>query len=484
MQASLTQIRGALLTGAVRLMRGGKAALYLVISLNLIALPLSAPQTAYAQEGAQSVIRDTEIEAFLKDKTRPVLDAAGLDSSRVHYLLIASNDLNAFATFGLRIGLNTGLITEADTPNQLFGVIAHEAGHLSGGHMMRTDEIERAARAPMAISLGLGIIAALAGAPDAGANLMLSSGQFGTMGALRYIQTEESAADASAVRSLEKAGMSSKGLVDFFYKFRNVETFSNADRYVFFRTHPLSRERIQDLQGVAAHQPHYNTPDTPETIAQFNIVKAKLSGFLDSPLKTFQIYPESDTSYPARYARVIATYKMGSWDKALTLLDGLLTEQSDNPYLWELKGQIYFETGRAALAKPAHEKSVSLMPNAPLLQLNLGQTLIALGDDDDLKEAITHLKESLKYEDDNSFTWQQLAQAYDGLNQPGLARLSTAEAQFNQGDFEAARISAVRSQQYFEPGTPEYRRVRDIVLTTSSELGVDPVDQVTQRRHN
>ena len=431
---------------------------------------------------AQSVIRDTEIESFLKSQTRPVLSAAGLDADRVHYLLIASDDLNAFATFGLRIGLNTGLIMEADTPNQLFGVIAHETGHLSGGHMMRTDEIERAARMPMAISLGLGVIAALAGAPDAGANLMVSSGTFGTLGALRYIQTEESAADAAGVKALEKAGMSSRGLVDFFYKFRNVETFSNADRYEFFRTHPLSRERIQALRGVAERQPHYGVVDSPETMAQFDIVKAKLAGFLDSPLKTFQKYPESDTSYPARYARVIATYKMGNWDQAIVLLDKILEEQPNNPYLWELKGQIYFETGRAALAKPAHEKSVSLMPQAPLLQLNLGQTLIAVGGKDSLNEAVEHLQQSIKYEDDDSFAWEQLAQAYDGLNQPGLARLSTAEAQFYQGDYMAARTSAVWSQKYLDATSPEYRRARDIVMTASSEMGVDPVEKETTRR--
>lgn len=463
----ITQIRRTLV-------RSLKSPLCLLLSVGLIALPGAA--------NAQSVIRDTEIEAFLKSQTRPVLNAAGLDADRVHYLLIASDDLNAFATFGLRIGLNTGLIMEADTPNQLFGVIAHETGHLSGGHMMRTDEIERAARMPMAISLGLGVIAALAGAPDAGANLMVSSGTFGTLGALRYIQTEESAADAAGVKALEKAGMSSRGLVDFFYKFRNVETFSNADRYEFFRTHPLSRERIQALRGVAERQPHYGVVDSPETLAQFDIVKAKLSGFLDDPLRTFQKYPESDTSYPARYARVIATYKMGNWDQAIVLLDKILAEQPDNPYLWELKGQIYFETGRAALAKPAHEKSVALMPQAPLLQLNLGQTLIAVGDKDSLNEAVAHLQQSIKYEDDDSFAWEQLAQAYDGLNQPGLARLSTAEAQFYQGNYMGARTSAVWSQKYLDAASPEYRRARDIVMTASSEMGIDPVEKETTRR--
>ena len=280
---------------------------------------------------SQSVIRDTEIETFLKTQTRPILAAAGLNPDDVHYLLIASSDLNAFSTFRLVIGLNTGLIMEADNPNQLFGVIAHETGHLSGGHMMRTDEIERAGRAPMAISLGLGIVAALAGAPDAGLGIAASSPTFGALNQLHYMQTEESAADVAGVKAMEKAGMSGKGLVDFFYKFRNVETFSHAERYEFFRTHPLSRERIQALTDFAKKQPHWNTPDDPAVVAQFAIVKAKLAGFLDDPLKTFQLYPESDHSFAARYARVIATYKQGNWDKALSDLDGLIQENPNKP---------------------------------------------------------------------------------------------------------------------------------------------------------
>ena len=445
----------------------------------------SLATAAHAQDDpSQNVIRDTEVEKYLADETRPVLGAAGLDPDKVHYLLIASDDLNAFSTFHLIIGLNTGLIMEADTPNQLFGVIAHETGHLSGGHMMRTDEVERAARVPMVVALGLGIVAMAARAPDAGAVLMGSSTTFGTLNALHYMQTEESAADVAGAKAMEKAGMSGKGLVDFFYKFRNVETFSHAERYEFFRTHPLSRDRISALNDFVRKQPHYKTTDSPESVAKFAIIKAKLAGFMNDPIKTFNMYPASDTSYPARYARVIATYKQGNWDKALSQLDDLLKEQPDNPYLWELKGQIYFETARPGLAKPAHEKSVALMPTAALLQLNLGQTLIAIGDKESLNEAVQHLQESVKYEEDDSFAWSQLAQAYDALKQPGLARLATAEAQYYAGDYMSARSSAVWSQKYLDAGSPEYRRARDIVMATSSELGIAPVEGETRRRRN
>lgn len=431
---------------------------------------------------AQAVIRDTEIELFLEKESRVILEASGLDPNQVHFILIADDSINAFATQRQIIGLHTGMILEADTANELFGVIAHEAGHQSAGHTVRSEEIYQAAKAPMAISLGLGIIAILAGAGDAGAGLMASSQTFGTLGALKYMQTQESAADLAGVKALERAGMSGKGMVSFFDKLRNSETFTNAERYQYFRTHPLSRDRVGSLRRIVAAQPHYNAEDPPELVFQFEVVKAKLSGFLESPMKVFQRYPETDMTYPARYARVIAWYKQTEIDNAMRDLDLLLVEQPDNPYLWELKGQIYFETGQAALAIPAHMRSVELMPEAPLLQLNLGQAMLAMGDKPNFELAVKHIRLSLSYESDNSFAWGLLAQAYDGLGLAGEARLASAEAEFHRGNLPQARTFAVWSQKNLTPNSPEYRRARDIVMITSSLMGIDPVEQETKKR--
>lgn len=450
-----------------------------LIAASMMALAV----TGLAPEAnAQSVIRDTEIERFLQKETRGILTASGLDPDHVHFLLIADQSINAFATSRQMIGLNTGMIGEADTPNELFGVIAHEAGHQSAGHTVRSDEIYQAAKAPMAISLGLGIIAVLAGAGDAGVGLMGSSSTFGTLGALRYMQTQEAAADIAGVKALERAGMSGRGMVEFFDKLRNYETFTNAERYQYFRTHPLSRDRVATLRKLVEAQPHKDATDSPELVAEFSIVKAKLSGFLDDPMKVFQRYPENDTSYPARYAHVIAWYKQTEVKKAMSELDKLLVEQPENPYLWELKGQIYFETGQTKLAIPAHQKSVELMPDAPLLMVNLGQALVAAGDKDSLTQGVDYLNRSLKYEPDNSFTWNLLAQAYDGLNMPGQARLASAEAEYYNGNIPQARTFAVWSQKNLSKDSVEYRRARDIVLITSSLMGIDPVDSETKTR--
>ena len=227
-------------------------------------------------------------------------------------------------------------------------------------------------------------------------------------------------------------------------------------------------------------QPHFSVTASPDSVRDFSIIKAKLAGFLDSYQGVLNKYPLTDLSFPARYARVIANYKATNIVQALDQLEALIIEHPDNPYLWELKGQIYFETGRAKLAKSAHEKSVSLMPDAPLLHLNLAQTLMATGDLADLKGAETELKKSIELEDDSSFAWSLLAQDYDSLKEPGKARLASAEAAYFEGDFDRARTFAVWSQKNLDPSTPEYRRARDIVLATSSQMGIDPVDGETR----
>lgn len=423
---------------------------------------------------AQGVIRDTEIETIIKAQSRPVLTSAGLDADKVEFVLIADKSLNAFATSGQLIGLHTGLIMEAETPNQLLGVIAHEAGHLSGGHTVRGSEMNRAGMGPYVVTMGLGILAALTGNGDAAIGLIGSSGYFGTLGALTYSRVQESAADQAGALALDRAGMSAQGLVDFFDKFRYMETMSDARRDQFFRSHPLSRDRIQILRRKVQDLPNYGVKDTPEHVAELDIVKAKLVAFLNPPLVTFQKYPESDTRFPARYARAIAYYQDTRPQKALTALEDLITEQPGNAYLWELKGQILFESSRTLEAEAPQRKAVEIMPDAPLLRVNLGQTLIArvsqertlkgTARDAVLNEAIEHLQFAVHKERDNIFGWQLLAQAYDASDRPGEARLAAAEAQFARGDKRQARIFAVRAQEHLKPNTPDYRRAADIIM--------------------
>ena len=417
---------------------------------------------------AQSLrlIRDTEIEEAIKAESAPVLRASGLNPDAVRFYLVADKELNAFVAGGQNIFLHTGLIEETETPNQLLGVIAHEAGHISGGHSVRSGDMQRAGMAPFLLTMGMGLAAALAGQGQLGAALMTSSTYFGQLSMLSYSRVQEAAADQAAVSSLEQAGMSSRGLVEFFDNFRYQEIFSEQKKYQFFRSHPLSSERIEALRRRAEDQSHYVDVDTAEAIEQHNIVKAKLQAFLSPPQQTFIRYQDRDTRFVARYARAIAYYQSGETEKALTAINKLIEERPDNPYLWELKGQVLFENARAAEAVVAHARSVELKPDAPLLRVNYAQSLVALNDKSRLEEAIIQLNRALSVENDNSFAWRLMSQAYDTLDKPGPARLAAAEAKFADGQLAEARAFAMRAREYLTENTPDWRRATDIVLVS------------------
>lgn len=430
----------------------------------LTASLVARPGLAVAQDDGETLIRDTEIEEILHRDADPILRAAGIEPKTVQIAIVGSKELNAFAAPRL-MGINTGLILQTKTPNELQGVIAHEVGHLAAGHSARSGEMSRAGMRPFLLTMGLGVLAAMAGSGDAAAGLIGSAGYFGTLGAMGFSREQESRADQAGATLLEKSSLSGKGLADFFDNFRYQEVFEEARRYSYFRSHPLSSDRIEALRSRVEALPHYSATDSAQALADHEIMKAKLDGFLN-PQSAVVKYSETDKGYPARYARAIAYYQMKEPDKALKQIDALLQEQPDNPYLWELKGQVLFEFGRTQEAEAPQRRSVELKPDAPLLRVNLGQTLIALDDNAKVDEGIAELKKALAAEDDNAVAWRLLAQAYDKRGQEGLARLATAEYQFYIGDMTQARVFAMRAREKLAKNTPDWRRATDIVLVS------------------
>lgn len=420
-----------------------------------------------APASAQSVIRDTEIEGIVRGWADPVFSAMGLNPGDVEVLLINDPELNAFATPGRMMGVNTGLILRTRNPNELLGVMAHEAGHIKNRHTLR-EGAQGAAKQPMIMSMALGALAIAAGAPDAGVVLLGSSGYFGTLGALHYMQSQEGEADLTGARAMERAGLSGKGLVDFFENFRAQEVFSDARRYPYFRSHPLSSQRIESVRRFVEEQPHYAERDDAERMAQHALVLAKIHAFMDPPATTLRAYPSSDASLPGRYARAIAWYRNGETDRALTAVEALIAEQPDNPYFQELKGQIYFEEGRPQEAVAAHREAVRLKPDAALLRVNLGHALLETRDPADIDPAIDELKRATAYEKDNTMAWRLLAQAYASKGMDGEARLASAEYYFAAGQEDQATQFALRARSMLDPGSNEWRRAVDIVLASGA----------------
>ena len=442
----------------------------------------SAAVLAMAAAGpasAQSTIRDTEVEGIIREWSDPVFVAMGLEPSEVEVLLINDPELNAFATRGRIMGINTGTILRARSPGQLLGVIAHEGGHIKNRHTLR-DGAQSAGMQPFLMSMALGALAIAAGEPGAGAALLGSGQYFGTLNALRYMQSQEGEADLTAARALEASGQSGRGLVEFFENMRAQEVFADARRYPYFRSHPLSGQRIEALRRPVEAAPHYNTPERPERQAELTLIQAKIHAFMDPPTTTLRTYLETDTSFPARYARAIAWYRDGQTQRALDATDALIAEDVDNPYLWELKGQILFEEGRAREAIDAHREAVRLNPDAPLLRINLAHALIETNDSANLDEAVDQLKRATAREEDNTLAWRLLGQAYASQGKEGEARLASAEYYFAAGGEEQATQFALRARDMLPRGSVEWRRAMDIVLASGATM--DDINDLDRRQ--
>ena len=437
------------------------------ILFSLIAL------AAFASGGgasAQVLLRDAEIEQWIVDYSFPIFRAANIPAEGVNILLIGDPTPNAFAG-GLNMGIHTGLITTADTPNQVEGVIAHEAAHIAGGHIARSDEALAAASRPMLLSLVLAAGAAAAGAPEAGIGLLGLGQTIGYANILTYSRGQESAADQAAITYLDAVGHSSKGLIDFFSKLRNYQVLTSRKINPYLQSHPLAGERMSILAERAETSPHYLVQDSPEEVARFRMIQAKINGFLQDTRVTLRQYPLSDQSEPARYARAVAYYRGADLEKATLEIDRLIAADPDNPYFHELKGQMLFEFGHVAESIAPHARSVELAPDKALLRINHGRALLATETPEQVQEAVRVLKSALNIERDNSFAWFELARAYGLLGQEGHAHLATAESRYHSGAKGEAAMFARRARASLERGTPEWRQATDLVLLTAGEGG-------------
>ncbi len=454
-----------------RLRSGVHASVSLLTAATLLAAPVAQAQSNMDSSSSdQQPILDTEINAILHQEFDPVFKAAGLDPKQVTIVII-THQFNAAAASNHLLFIGTDLIENTKNPNELIGVIAHETGHAAGYHSARVGEMQKAGMAPFLLTLLLGALAAAAGSGDAAGALLGSSQYFGALGAAGYSREQEARADQAGITYLEKSGQSAKGLVDFFDEFRYQEIFEETRRYKWFDDHPLSEDRIELLRKRAMEQPHWAAVDSPEMVSEHEIMKAKLVGFTEPPQTAFFKYPDSDHSFVARYARAIAYYRETETEQALTSIDSLLTDYPNNPYLWELKGQVLFEAGRAKEAEVAHQRSVDLKPDAPLLRINLAQAMVAQDDKAKMDPAIAQLHKAIILDRDDldggdSFAYRLLAQAYDAKGDDGQARLATAEERFAVGDFVQARIFALRAREHLHQNTPEWRRATDIVLVS------------------
>lgn len=422
---------------------------------------------------AQEILRDAETEALLSEASAPLIRAAGLDPRNVQVMLIHDDSINAFVAGGQIVWIHTGLIAEADNINQVQGVIAHELGHIEGGHVVRSSEGIKAATGISILSLVLGAAALAAGGGEAGMGI-LAAGQQAAMGKyLAFSRNQESSADLAGARYLHTAGISGEGSLQFFKKLQNMEyryriREDTDDGYA--TTHPLSGDRIATLTDLYQKDPAWKKPPDPALEARFERVKAKLIGFVSDPAVTLRKYPNTDRTVPGFYARAYAWHKGAYPDQALGATDSLLKAVPGDPYFEELQGQILLESGRPADAVVPLRKAVAGTNGNPLISGMLGHALVATDDPKYLDEAERVLRTSLDRDRENPFAWYVLGNVYARKGDNSLAALASAEQASLSGDEARAMRQAQMAMASLKPGTRDYLRAQDIAMASRAAM--------------
>ncbi|MBN2753077.1 MAG: M48 family metalloprotease [Rhodospirillaceae bacterium] len=427
-------------------------------------------QDAHAANGI-ALIRDSEIENTIHDFATPLLRAADLDPKALKIHLVKDATLNAFVTHGMNLFLHTGLLMRAEDPTEVIGVMAHEFGHIVGGHIILREQQMEATQKNLWLSYLLGAAAALAtGRGDAfgGVAYGVQSGMLENL--MVFSRGEENQADQAAVEFMDKIGVSCAGLLKFMHILESQELLITARQDPYLRTHPLTRDRIAFIENhvKTAGIPADTLPEKWKTA--YARVRAKLFGFLESPARTLQRYPESDSSIPARYARAIALYRQADTDTAVKMIDDLLKTLPHDPYILELKGQVLFESGNIEDSIPPYRESVRISPHDAPLQLGLARALIAHGSETDLNEAEKALEQALRDEPDVPSYWKQLAIARGRGGHESSASYAMAEYALRVGKNAEAKFHAGKALKGLPAGTPARLRAEDIQAEASRLL--------------
>lgn len=415
-----------------------------------------------------SLIRDAEIENTIRTYATPLFQAAGLNPRAITLYLVNDKSLNAFVAGGRNMFIHTGLLMAADGPEEVIGVLAHETGHISGGHLAaRTEAIKDAQRGSLITTL-LGIGAAIAtGSAGVGAAVLSGGNDVALKGLLSYTRSQEAAADQAALNFLNATEQSPAGLLTFMEKLEGQEILFTDNQDPYLQTHPLSQDRVIFFRNQTEKSPYKDTPPDPKLVEMHDRMVAKLVGFLEPLPRVLQKYPEEDTSLPARYARSIAYYRKGQLDQALPIIDSLIEEEPEDPYFRELKGQVLFENGRIAEAVEEYELAKERLPRSGLIRQSLAQAQLETNDPALIEPALENLDLILQQEPNNSFAWRLAAIGYGRQGDKPNTTLALAEAALARGEYGEAVGFGKRAESLMSEGSAGWLRAQDIVNEAS-----------------
>jgi predicted Zn-dependent protease len=431
----------------------------------LTAFAMAAPAFAQSRSGGINLIRDAEIEHTIRAYTAPIFQAAALSTAKIEVHLVNDNRLNAFVAGGRHMFIHTGLLMRAEHAGQVIGVIAHETGHIVGGHLVRLHrELQDAqikAILAMILSMGAAVVARDGRVVTAGTAMgqTIAERQL-----FQFARHQESAADAFALSALDRAGISSRGLYEFLQILGEQEMLYSAGRDLYVRTHPFTAARADEVRRHLTRSPNADRP-LPKQLEIAHIrMRAKLWGFLRPLDQVIERYRGKENTLEARYALAVVYHRDAQLQKALQFIDSLVKEQPNDAYFHELRGQILFESGRDYIreAVAAYDRAVRLAPGEALIRVGLAQAQLATNDPRLEKAALDNLRAAMRSDDTYPLAWHLLSVAYGKAGDEGNAALANAEYAYLTSDLPLLRAAIPRAERGLKPGSPAWLRLQDL----------------------
>ena len=423
---------------------------------------------AYARQF--KILRDAETESTIKVIAEPIFKAAGLHAENIHIHIVQDRSINAFVAGGQRIFFNSGLLMRTENVSQLIGVIAHETGHIAGGHLSRVHSARDRSTAVAIMSMIMGAVVSVGtGRPDIGSTIFQGGSHVSNRSLMSFSRSQENSADHAALRYLDATQQSASGLLNFMKLLKNEELLLVSGRDPYALTHPLSQERIKAINEHILKSPYSDKAENPEFALKFARVRAKIIGFVQEPEITLRMFKENDQAVPSRYARAYAYYKSANFKKALEIMKKLSSKYPKDPYFHEFCGQILFESGKITRAIAAYQTAVELAPSEALFRFDLARIQIESEVAEFLDPAIKNLNFALRKEQFVASGWRMLGIAHERKGDKGRSSLAFAESSLLLGQINQALYHVRRAIHIFPKHSPEWLKAQDILIAAEAK---------------
>ena len=416
----------------------------------------SLPPAAYA-----SMIRDTELESSLQQLMAPLLEAANYPPNSIAVRIIIDPDYNAFVAGEQIIYLHSGLILNADSAEEIVGVLAHEIGHIKAGHVQRRDASIADANSTSALAALAAVAIAAGGGGDAAVGVLIGGQDQVVRKLLQTSRYDEAVADEIGLSLLEKSGISANGLRNMMQRMAAQRALPESRQSRYYQTHPDAAERLSVYLDHLSRQTGQTTPIRSDILALMDRVETKLRAYVEPPLSVLQQFTDIG-SLDHLYAKSIALYRRGELEAAMTVIDNLIKKAPQDAFFHEFRGDILMSMAKTDAAAQSYKRAISIRPDSPQILLNYGRALIASGRPTDLTNAISALEQARDGEPRWAFVYRQLAIAYGRAGQLADADITLADEALMTGDIQRAINMAKRSLSH--------GAVRDEIINRANDM--------------